>query len=37
MRDRSAFKPTSYGAPLILALGGGILATALTIFASLFF
>jgi hypothetical protein len=37
MRDRSAFKPTSYGVPIVLALGGGILATALTILASLFF
>ncbi len=37
MRYRSAFKPTSYGAPIMLALGGGILATALTILASLFF
>jgi hypothetical protein len=37
MRYRSAFKPTPCGAPIILALGGGILATALTILASLFF
>jgi hypothetical protein len=37
MRDRSAFKPMAYRAPIILALGGGILATALTILASLFF
>jgi len=37
MRDPSVSKPTSYRAPIILALGGGILATALTILASLFF
>jgi hypothetical protein len=37
MGYRSAFKPTPSRVPIILALGGGILATALTILGSLFF